>query len=87
MTTTDAFRDVSNEVLRAALHEAVATERNATARVIALIAEFDARHLYFDEGFNSLFAYVSGAFVFLKQQPIRVSRRRVQRASGRASWR
>jgi hypothetical protein len=44
--------DLINEVTRAAAHE-----RGATVRLIALLAEFDARRLYLGLGCSSLFAY------------------------------
>ncbi len=37
--------------------EATTNEREATARLIALLAEFDARRLYLGQGCSSLFAY------------------------------
>lgn len=57
MRTLAACARLSNRDLRNDLHAAAATERGATADLIALIAEFDLRRLYFEDGFNSTFSY------------------------------
>lgn len=51
------FRHLTNSELIAAVSKYAATEREATAQLIASLAEFDRRRLYLDEGFNSLFDY------------------------------
>lgn len=53
----DAITDMSNEELLSAIHLAAAGERTATATLIAVLAEFDARRLYLAEGCSSLFTY------------------------------
>ena len=56
MTTTDPTRMSNSELLNATVH-AAHDERRATAELIALLAEVDARRLYLGEGCSSLFAY------------------------------
>jgi hypothetical protein len=48
---------LSDQELLAAVKVAAAREREATARMIALLAQLDARRLYLGEGCASLFAY------------------------------
>ncbi len=48
---------LSDEQLLADLKATVARERDATARLIALLAEMDARRLYLAHGYSSLFVY------------------------------
>ena len=56
-----SFADVSdNEVLAASVRLARA-ERHATAELVAVLMEMDARRLYLGEGFSSLFSYCTGA--------------------------
>jgi len=52
---------LSNHELLAETGRLVATERHATAELIALLAEVDSRGLYLEEGFSSLFAYCTQA--------------------------
>jgi hypothetical protein len=52
---------LSDRELREALVDATASERGATARVVSLLAEFDRRRLYLEDGYNSLFAYCTSA--------------------------
>ncbi|HKV99710.1 MAG TPA: HNH endonuclease signature motif containing protein [Vicinamibacterales bacterium] len=47
----------SNSDLIARIKDAALNERGATARLIALLAEFDERRLYLGEGCSSLFTY------------------------------
>jgi hypothetical protein len=51
------FADLSNTDLLIELRRSVAVDRNATAHVIELLAEVDARRLYLAEGCSSLFTY------------------------------
>lgn len=57
MRTIPSCARLSDDQLRVQLLHAAASEREATADVVALLAVFDDRRLYFAEGFNSLFAY------------------------------
>src|SRR5688500_14096860 len=58
MTNSSAqFGDLSDGELLGRVREAVTVERSATARLIALLAELDARRLYLGEGCSSLFTY------------------------------
>src|SRR6266571_5067334 len=55
--TTISFSHLPDDALLAEAHRVVAHERQATAQVIALLMELDARRLYLGEGYSSLFAY------------------------------
>ena len=58
MTTNSfSFGDCSDDDLLAAVHRLAANERHATVRLIASLAELDARRLYLAEGYSSLFTY------------------------------
>jgi hypothetical protein len=58
MTNISAeFGELSDHELLGRLREAVTDERRATAGLIALLAEVDARRLYLGEGCSSLFTY------------------------------
>ena len=57
MTTIHAAQHLSNEALTAEIAAAVGRERHATAQLIALLAELDARRLYLEAGCASLFTY------------------------------
>jgi hypothetical protein len=58
MTNTHAsISRLSDDELFAEVHRCAADEREATARVIASLAEFDARRLYLGAGCSSLFTY------------------------------
>jgi hypothetical protein len=48
---------LTDEELIVDLKAAASRERAATAELIALLAEMDARHLYLEEGYSSLFVY------------------------------
>jgi len=52
-----SFTDLSDKELLARIVQLAAEERQATALLIAHLAELDARRLYLAEGFSSLFAY------------------------------
>jgi hypothetical protein len=56
-TNTFALSELSDREVLARLHDAVRDERVATARLIALLMELDARRLYLGEGCSSLFTY------------------------------
>lgn len=56
-----SFADLSdNEVLAASVRLAGA-ERHATAELVVVLMEMDARRLYLGDGFSSLFTYCTGA--------------------------
>jgi 5-methylcytosine-specific restriction endonuclease McrA len=58
MTTNSlSFGDLSDHDLLAAVHRLATDERHATVRLIASLAELDARRLYLAEGYSSLFTY------------------------------
>jgi hypothetical protein len=59
MTTNNstALADLSDREILAQTHDAVRCERVATAKLIALLMELDARRLYLGEGCSSLFTY------------------------------
>jgi hypothetical protein len=52
-----ALGGLSDREVLAGVHDAVRDERVATARLIALLMEVDARRLYLGEGCSSLFTY------------------------------
>jgi hypothetical protein len=54
---TKAVQSLTDEQLLHDLDGAAAAERNATARLIALLAEMDVRRLYLAQGYSSLFVY------------------------------
>ncbi len=56
-TTRSAPADLSDQDLLARTLQLAAEERQATALLIAHLAELDARRLYLAEGYSSLFAY------------------------------
>ena len=51
---------LSNEVLRRELTTKAATEKEATAELLAHIAEFDARKLYLPAAYGSMLTYCVG---------------------------
>jgi hypothetical protein len=53
----NSVRDLSDEQLLNDVKDAATRERNATAHLIALLAEMDARQLYLGQGYSSLFVY------------------------------
>jgi hypothetical protein len=53
----NSIRSLSDEQLVHDLETAAVDEREATARLIALLAEMDARRLYLQQGYSSLFVY------------------------------
>jgi hypothetical protein len=57
-------RDLSDRDLLNHIALAVEAERRATAHLIALLVELDARRLYLGEGFSSLFTYCTQALHF-----------------------
>jgi HNH endonuclease len=56
-TTSHSVSDLSNRALLAEVKRLAADERQATARLVASLAEFDARRLYLGEGCSCLFTY------------------------------
>ncbi len=57
MTTISSFAHLSDEQLLNEVKICTRNERHATVKLIASLAEFDARRLYLGEGCSSLFAY------------------------------
>ena len=57
MTYNASLTDLSDLELLSTVKTLVADERQATAQLIAALAELDARRLYLGEGCSSLFAY------------------------------
>ena len=53
----NSIHDLSDEQLVNAVKAAATVERKATAHLIALLAEMDARQLYLGQGYSSLFVY------------------------------
>ena len=54
--TIDCLSHISDDELLAEVRVAAGREREATARLIALLAQLDARRLYLGEGCSSLTA-------------------------------
>ncbi len=61
MTSTSLLENLSDAELLAAVARAAENERRATASLVALLMELDARRLYLGEGFSSLFTYCTQA--------------------------
>jgi hypothetical protein len=61
MTTIEFAKDFTDTTLLSEVARAVRQERAATAHLIALLAEVDARRLYLGEGYSSLFTYCTQA--------------------------
>src|SRR5687768_4238449 len=57
MIEISSIGQLSDRDLLAHVHSAAARERDATAQLVALLMELDARRLYLGEGCASLFAY------------------------------
>lgn len=55
------FARISNEALLTEMQRLVASEQQATARLVACLAELDRRRLYLALGFTSLFKYCADA--------------------------
>ncbi|HLG56229.1 MAG TPA: hypothetical protein VI485_12920 [Vicinamibacterales bacterium] len=55
------FSELSDRDLIAAVHHLAAGERGPTARLVASLAELDARRLYLGKGCSSLFTYCTQA--------------------------
>jgi hypothetical protein len=72
---------VSDADLLARVRRAVAGERQATAHLIALLIELDARRLYLGQGCSSMFSYCTQVLHLTEHALMAASRRRVRRAS------
>jgi hypothetical protein len=74
-------RDLSDSDLLTELERAVASERHATARLIALLMEVDSRKLHAGQGYSSLFTYcvqrlhLSEHAAYLRIEAARLARR------------
>src|SRR5689334_19307869 len=72
---------LSDADLLSTVKVAAASERAETANLIALIAEFDARRLYLDQGYSSMFAFCTRALhlsehaAYLRIEAARAARR------------
>jgi len=81
MTTPFSLVDVSDADLLARLSQLARAECEATAALIAALAELDARRLYLAQGHASLFAYcvhvlgLSEHAAYLRIEAARASRR------------
>ena len=81
MTSPSFPCDLSDRDLLAEVQSAVACERHATARLIALLMEVDSRKLYAPEGCSSLFTYcvqrlhLSEHAAYLRIEAARLARR------------
>lgn len=60
-SSVEEIASLSNRELLERIARIVAREREATATLVALLAEMDARKLYLELGFSSLFAYCTSA--------------------------
>src|SRR3970282_2280619 len=56
-TNSDFFAQLSDHELLAQVKRLAQCERQATADLVAHLAELDRRRLYLGEGFSSLFSY------------------------------
>jgi len=59
--TTNVPAVLSDRDLMDAVRQLAAEERTATARLIAHLAEVDARRLYLAQGYSSMFTWCTGA--------------------------
>jgi hypothetical protein len=78
MTSPSSPSDLSDRDLLAEVERAVPCEREANARLIALLMELDSRKLYAGQGYASLFAYcvhLSEHAAYLRIEAARVARR------------
>ena len=73
--------DLSDDTLLAAAVRAAGAERRATANLVALLAEVDARRLYLGRGYPSLFAWCTA--VLHLSEPAAYSRIAAARAARR----
>ena len=79
-----SLTDLTNEQLLEEVKLLAGREHEATARLIASLAELDARRLYLGEGFSSLFTYCTQC-LHLSRNTRRTggSRQHARHASGR----
>ena len=81
MTSPSSPSDLSDRDLLAEVERAVSCEREANARLIALLMELDSRKLYAGQGYASLFTYciqvlhLSEHAAYLRIEAARVARR------------
>ena len=61
---TNAIQSLSDEQLLCDVEAAAGRERGATADLIALLAEMDARRLYLQQGYSSMFVYCTRGLHF-----------------------
>ena len=81
MQDIPSFAALSDTDLRAAVAQSAAAERAATARLVAMLAEYDRRRLYLGDGYSSLFQFcvvglhLSESAAFTRIQAARASRK------------
>src|SRR5262245_49822616 len=79
-TPIPAPSQLSNPDLLAEIKRLARDERDATARLVAHLAELEQRKLHFAEGYSSLFDYCTGALgmsedeAFFRMRAARVAR-------------
>ena len=79
--------ELSNQELLARVTQLAAREREATAALIAHLAELDARRLYLAEGYSSLFTYFTRVLHLAEHAAYgRDPRRPGPRGGSRSSW-
>jgi hypothetical protein len=77
---SDSVSSLSNEALHAETLSAARDEKRATLVLLEFLAEVDARHLYSERGYSSLFEYVHRELGYSESQASeRVSAMRLMR--------
>src|SRR5438093_5724673 len=61
LVKTYSLKHLSNRTVRSGLTGLAAQDRDTTTKLLAYIAEFDARKLFVADGYPSMFAYCAGA--------------------------
>jgi hypothetical protein len=64
MTAPSSFASISDHDLLEQASKIAALKRNATATLVACLAELDHRRLYLGQGYSSLFTYCTQALHF-----------------------
>jgi hypothetical protein len=82
---TSALTHLSDPDLLSAVRSLAAGERQATARLIAALAELDGRRIYLGEGCSSLFTYCTQVLHLSEHAASDGSRRRGQPGAFRSS--
>ena len=85
---TTEFNGLTDQQLVERVATLATTERNATAALVAALAEFDARRLYLGAGCSSLFTYctrvlrLSESAAYVRIEAARLARRFPKSCSG-----